>query len=141
MCEHAKAKEGEIILCVRYQGFIRIAMQVAQDYQERVKIVPIVAFGEAHGIKNLFSHWVSRSSYRYLVFPFPFIPKGIYGTPFPTRDPLYLAIGSGIKISEKETRSVKDIHEAYYAQVQELFEKHKKLAKNCAHLKLRPVRQ
>jgi len=138
LCEHAqKNDENEVVICTRHKGFIRIAMNVASDYQKKIKVIPIVAFGEAHGVRNVFKHFVSKKSYRYFGFPFPFIPVGVYLTPFPARQSLYYAIGKGITIEPNTSQTIEEIHEQYYDQVRTLFEKHKKLAKNSAHLRLR----
>jgi len=138
--EHTKnINNNEIVICTKHKGFIRIAMNLASDYQEKIKIIPIVAFGEAQGVRNVFKRFISKKFYHYFGFPFPFIPVGIYGTPFPARQPLYFAIGKGVVIEPNTSRTIEEIHEQYYEQVRTLFEKHKKLAKNSAHLSLRLV--
>jgi|TARA_B100001778_G_scaffold290272_1_gene259671 2-acylglycerol O-acyltransferase 2 len=140
LCEHAqKVDEDEVVICMRHKGFIRIAMNVASDYQEKIRIIPIVAFGESSGVRNIFKRFISKKSYRYFGFPFPFIPVGIYFTPFPTRQSLYYAIGKGVSIEPNTSQTIEAIHKQYYEQVRTLFEKHKKLAKNSAHLRLRLV--
>ena len=140
LCEHAqKVDEDEVVICMRHKGFIRIAMNVASDYQEKIRIIPIVAFGESSGVRNIFKRFISKKSYRYFGFPLPFIPVGMYFTPFPTRQSLYYAIGKGVSIEPNTSQTIEAIHKQYYEQVRTLFEKHKKLAKNSAHLRLRLV--
>ena len=69
--EHAKnINDNEIVICTRHKGFIRIAMNLASDYQEKIKIIPIVAFGEAQGVRNVFKRFISKKSINILGFRF-----------------------------------------------------------------------
>ena len=131
--------DNEIVMCTRHKGFIAIAKKVADQFEEKVTIVPILAFGEIGGIKNIFPRkWVSKSSYRYFGFPFPFLPVGMFGiSPFPSRNQLYFVIGKGIVICPNSARSVEEYHASYFEEIKRLFEKHKELCNHSAHLQLR----
>nr|XP_007156273.1 hypothetical protein PHAVU_003G272600g [Phaseolus vulgaris]ESW28267.1 hypothetical protein PHAVU_003G272600g [Phaseolus vulgaris] len=113
---------SEIVFLKERRGFVRIAMEMG------VPLVPVFCFGQT----NSFKWWkvpgkLIQKLARFMKIV-PLFYWGIYGSPIPFKNPLYIAVGKPIELhknSEPTMEQVVKVHSQFVEALQDLFERHK----------------
>ncbi|KAK7346252.1 hypothetical protein VNO80_20767 [Phaseolus coccineus] len=113
---------SEIVFLKERRGFVRIAMEMG------VPLVPVFCFGQT----NSYKWWkvpgkLIQKLARFMKIV-PLFYWGIYGSPIPFKNPLYIAVGRPIeleKTSEPTMEQVVKVQSQFIEALKDLFERHK----------------
>ncbi|KAG6551380.1 hypothetical protein Mapa_007026 [Marchantia paleacea] len=120
-CLYLEYGHETIFLKKRY-GFVRGAIEAGAP------LVPCFCFGQS----EVYHYWKpSGQWYAHLSRAIGFTPLifwGMYGSPIPYPNPMYLVIGKLIDVEKNSNPSheqISEVHKKFIAAMEELFEKHK----------------
>eukprot|EP01102_Stenamoeba_stenopodia_P011565 TRINITY_DN3569_c0_g1_i1.p1 TRINITY_DN3569_c0_g1~~TRINITY_DN3569_c0_g1_i1.p1 ORF type:complete len:483 (+),score=64.09 TRINITY_DN3569_c0_g1_i1:310-1758(+) len=129
---YAGSEQPEVVVSRKHKGFVRMAIE------KGASVVPMFSFGENEILDNIGTKKIQRWFVKYLKLN-PHFPYGRWFLPIPRPVRVTVILGDPIRVEQQENPSeeyIDEIHEKYFAHLQEIFEKHKEDA-GYPNLKLR----
>ena len=119
----SEPQENEVRLVTRHKGMFRLALV------EGASLVPVLSFGENQLLSSVnlppgLRKWLAKN----VGVSYPQLPHGRLLLPLPRRVRLQMVVGKPIVVEQKrdpKPSEIDQLHQAYYAQVSELFHKYK----------------
>ena len=119
----SEPQENEVRLVTRHKGMFRLALV------EGASLVPVLSFGENQLLSSVnlppgLRKWLANN----VGVSYPQLPHGRLLLPLPRRVRLQMVVGKPIVVEQKrdpKPSEIDQLHQAYYAQVSELFHKYK----------------
>lgn len=123
---HTCVSDHVMTLVTHHRGFIRFAIA------KKVPLVPLLCFGEQNLLDLIRFPTIQKLTLPLLGFPFPLIPRGRFGLPFPFPAKLVLVVGRRVDIPEgadpDDEATVIALCELYFKELRELFYRHREAA-------------
>ncbi|XP_017412834.1 diacylglycerol O-acyltransferase 2D isoform X2 [Vigna angularis] len=116
---------SEIVFLKERRGFVRVAMEMG------VPLVPVFCFGQTNSYKWWKVPGLIQKLARFIKI-MPLFYWGIYGSPIPFKNPLYIVVGRPIEIEknpEPTMEQVDRVHSQFVEALKDLFARHKAKAR------------
>eukprot|EP00911_Craspedida_sp_UC1_P002953 UC1_evm1s2153 len=120
----------ETYISASHRGFVRMAVS------NGAPLLPIVSIGEQLLMDNIYCPSLQIPCYKVLGFPFPFVPYGRFGLPFPRRKRkgITVVVGHPLEVckvapgSQAHELAVSRLHRRYFEELRSLYNRHKTAA-------------
>ena len=113
----------EMHIVTHHYGFVRLAVK------NKTPLVPMLSFAENNILDLLHLYRVQRWFLKLIGFPFPLVPMGRWGLPFPHSTPLTVVVGAPVYpeagLSPDDTEGIERLAKKYFDSVKRLFYEHR----------------